>query len=67
MGYAFQIEMKYRSWKMNFKIKEIPIIFRDRELGDSKISKKIIWEGVFGVFRLIFRNMFFSNEFKRKN
>ncbi len=66
MGYAFQIEMKYRSWKMNFKIKEIPIIFRDRELGDSKISKKIIWEGVFGVFRLIFRNMFFSNEFKRK-
>ena len=36
MGYAFQIEMKYRSWKMNFKIKEIPIIFRDRELGDSK-------------------------------
>ena len=52
---------------MNFKIKEIPIIFRDRELGDSKISKKIIWEGVFGVFRLIFRNMFFSKEFKRKN
>lgn len=66
IGYGFQIEMKYRTWKMNYKIKEIPIIFRDREKGDSKISNKIVWEGVFGVFRLIIRNLFFPNEFKRK-
>ena len=66
IGYGFQIEMKYRTWKMNYNIKEIPIIFRDREKGDSKISNKIIWEGVFGVFRLVIRSMFFPNEFKRK-
>ena len=66
VGYGFQIEMKYRTWKMDYKIKEIPIIFRDREKGDSKINNKIIWEGVFGVFRLVIRNILFSNEFKRK-
>ena len=66
VGYGFQIEMKYRTWKMNYKIKEIPIIFRDREKGDSKINNKIIWEGVFGVFRLVIRNILFSSEFKRK-
>ena len=58
--------MKYRTWKMDYKIKEIPIIFRDREKGESKISNKIIWEGVFGVFRLVIRNLVFSKEFKRK-
>ena len=52
---------------MDYSIKEIPIIFRDREKGDSKISNKIIWEGVFGVFRLVLRNIFFPKEFKRKN
>ena len=51
---------------MDYKIKEIPIIFRDREKGESKISNKIIWEGVFGVFRLVIRNLFFSKEFQRK-
>jgi len=66
IGYGFQIDMKYRTWKMDYKIKEIPIIFRDREKGDSKISNKIIWEGVFGVFRLVIRNLFFPKEFKRK-
>ena len=66
IGYGFQIEMKYRTWKMDYKIKEIPIIFRDREKGESKISNKIIWEGVFGVFRLVIRNLFFSKEFQRK-
>ena len=66
IGYGFQIEMKYRTWKMDYNIKEIPIIFRDREKGESKISNKIIWEGVFGVFRLVIRNLLFSKEFQRK-
>ena len=65
-GYGFQIEMKFRVWKMKFKIKEIPIIFRDRERGKSKISGGIIWEGVFGVFGLLFRSLIFRKEFKRK-
>ena len=65
-GYGFQIEMKFRVWKMGFKIKEIPIIFRDRERGKSKISGGIIWEGVFGVFGLLLRSLIFRKEFKRK-
>jgi len=67
IGYGFQIEMKFRVWKMKFKIKEIPIIFRDRERGKSKISGGIIWEGVFGVFGLLFRSILFRKEFKRKS
>ena len=65
-GYGFQIEMKFRVWKMGFKIKEIPIIFRDRERGKSKISGGIIWEGVIGVFGLLLRSLIFRKEFKRK-
>ena len=49
MGYAFQIEMKYATWRLGFKIKEIPITFKDRELGNSKMSKGIIKEAVTGV------------------
>ncbi len=51
-GYGFQIEMKYVSWKMGFKLKEVPIIFTDRTEGTSKISKNIIAEALFGVIRL---------------
>lgn len=57
-GYGFQIEMKYKSWAKNFKIKEVPIIFTDRTLGESKISSDIIGEAVFGVISLRLRNMF---------
>ena len=49
IGYAFQIELKYLAWKAGFKIKEIPIIFRDRVRGKSKMSTSIFKEAVFGV------------------
>jgi dolichol-phosphate mannosyltransferase len=51
-GYAFQIEMNYRAKKLGYKIGEIPIIFIDRDLGNSKMSKKIIWEAIWMVWRL---------------
>jgi dolichol-phosphate mannosyltransferase len=52
IGYAFQIEMKYITYKNKFKIKEIPIIFTDRLFGDSKLSKGIISEAIFGVLQM---------------
>ncbi len=57
-GYGFQIEMKYKSWIKKFKIKEVPIIFTDRTLGESKISSDIIGEAVFGVISLRLRTIF---------
>ena len=51
-GYAFQIEMKFRSWRQGFKLKEVPVIFTDRKLGESKMSSGIIREAVFGVILL---------------
>jgi dolichol-phosphate mannosyltransferase len=51
-GYAFQIEMKYIAWKMGFKLKEVPIIFTDRQEGTSKISGNIVREAILGVIRL---------------
>jgi dolichol-phosphate mannosyltransferase len=51
-GYSFQIEMSFRAWKKGFKIKEIPIVFEDRKLGQSKMSKKIVREAVWMVWRL---------------
>ena len=52
IGYAFQIEMKYKIWKKKFKLKEHQIIFMNREFGESKLDKKIILEAVYGVLRL---------------
>jgi dolichol-phosphate mannosyltransferase len=52
VGYAFQIEMKYRTWKKGFKIKEVPIEFIDRQEGVSKMSKGIIKEAVMGVWKM---------------
>jgi len=51
-GYAFQIEMKYRLWKKGFSIKEVPITFIDRTRGTSKISKRIIFQAFFLVWKL---------------
>lgn len=51
-GYAFQIEMTFKSWKRGYRIKEIPIIFIDRQIGESKLSKKIMWEAIFLVWKL---------------
>lgn len=56
-GYAFQIEMKYVAWKLGYKIAEVPIIFKDRELGVSKMSGSIIKEAVSGVLKLVFRDI----------
>jgi len=55
VGYAFQIEMKFTSYKLGFNVVEVPIIFVDRELGHSKMSKKIFKEAFFGVIQLRFR------------
>ena len=51
-GYAFQIEMKYTAHKCGFKIKEVPVIFINRELGTSKMNSSIFGEAMFGVMRL---------------
>jgi dolichol-phosphate mannosyltransferase len=60
VGYAFQIEMKFTSWKFGFKIQEIPIIFTNRTLGESKMSTGILSEAVFGIIRMKFRSFFKS-------
>ncbi len=52
IGYAFQIEMKYRAWKQGYKIKEVPITFIDRLEGYSKMSKGIVKEAVLGVWKM---------------
>jgi dolichol-phosphate mannosyltransferase len=57
-GYSFQIEMKYRMWKKKFKIFEIPIVFIDRRAGVSKMSKKIVYEASFMVWKLKFMSIF---------
>ena len=51
-GYSFQIEMNFRAWIKGYKIKETPIIFSDRTIGQSKMSKKIVYEAIFMVWRL---------------
>jgi dolichol-phosphate mannosyltransferase len=58
VGYAFQIEMKFASWKLGFKIKEVPIIFRDRTYGTSKMNKGIVKEGIIGVLYLRWQSLF---------
>jgi dolichol-phosphate mannosyltransferase len=58
IGYAFQIEMKYRAFAKNFQIEEVPIIFTDRTKGQSKMSNAIIKEAVFGVISLRIRKLF---------
>jgi len=58
VGYAFQIEMKYKTYLSKFKIKEVPVVFTDRTKGDSKMSSGIISEAIFGVIVMKFRNLF---------
>jgi dolichol-phosphate mannosyltransferase len=53
-GYAFQIEVNWYAWKRGFRIVEIPIVFVDRRIGVSKMSKRIIWEAAFLVWKLFF-------------
>jgi len=60
VGYAFQIEMKYKAYLLNCKYKEIPVIFTDRSKGVSKMSKGIISEAVFGVIQMKLKSIFKS-------
>jgi dolichol-phosphate mannosyltransferase len=57
IGYAFQIEMKFKAWRRNFKIKEVSVIFTDRTRGTSKMSSNIISEALFGVIRMRMRGL----------
>ncbi len=61
-GYAFQIEMKFKLWKKNFKLMEHQIIFVNRKSGKSKMDKNIIFEAIFGVIRLKLNSIFKIDE-----
>lgn len=67
VGYAFQIEMKFAAWKLHFKLKEVPIIFRDRTLGTSKMNKGIVKEGILGVLKLRWLSLFKNYRKRVKN
>jgi len=58
VGYGFQIEMKFTTWKMGYKIVEVPIIFTDRKLGASKMTGGIFNEALWGVLRMKLRSLF---------
>ncbi|HSF53827.1 MAG TPA: hypothetical protein VLA71_08755, partial [Algoriphagus sp.] len=58
IGYAFQIEMKFTTWKLGFRIIEVPIIFTDRTKGTSKMSTKIFKEAVLGVIWMKIKSIF---------
>jgi len=57
VGYAFQIEMKFKAWKHKFNIKEVSVIFTDRTLGESKMSGSIVYEALFGVIKMRFNGL----------
>ncbi len=63
VGYAFQIEMKFRAYLKNYKITEISIIFRDRVRGKSKMNSSIVREAVWGVFAMKLKSLFQRNKF----
>jgi dolichol-phosphate mannosyltransferase len=58
IGYAFQVEMKFTTWKYGFKMSEVPIIFTDRTKGTSKMSANIFKEAIFGVIQLKISSLF---------
>ena len=55
-GYSFQIEMSHKIWRQGLRIAEVPIVFTDRFVGTSKMSRKIVYEALFMVWRLLFQN-----------
>jgi dolichol-phosphate mannosyltransferase len=65
-GYGFQIEMDFYVWRGGFRIKEIPILFVERRAGKSKMNKKIIFEAVFGVWKLFFKKLLGMDKLTRK-
>ena len=62
VGYAFQVEMKYKTWRKKFSYIEHPIIFTNRTLGLSKMDRRIIWEGLLGVMILRINDIFGLNK-----
>lgn len=58
VGYAFQIEMKYKAHLLGFKIEEVTVVFTDRVKGESKMNTKIIWEAIFGVISMKIKSLF---------
>ncbi|KIC92930.1 polyprenol monophosphomannose synthase [Flavihumibacter solisilvae] len=67
LGYAFQIEMKFASWKLGFTIREVPIVFEDRKYGVSKMHKGIVKEGILGVLKLRWESLFKDYHARMKN
>ena len=67
VGYAFQIEMKFAAWKLGFRLKEVPIIFKDRTQGVSKMNKGIVKEGIWGVLELRWYSLFKNYRKRVKN
>lgn len=67
VGYAFQIEMKFKAHLSKFKIKEVPVIFTDRTRGESKMSSGIISEAVFGVVGMKLKSVFNRKRFNDKS
>ena len=61
VGYAFQIEMKFKAYLKKFKLVEVPVIFTDRTKGESKLSSSIISEAIFGVISMKLKSLFKSN------
>ncbi len=57
-GYSFQIEMKFKCYKKGFRIFEVPILFIDRREGESKMSRKVVYEAYFMVWKLKLKSMF---------
>ena len=57
-GYGFQIEINYKAWRKGFRIREIPILFVDRHAGESKMSRRIVWEAAWVVWRLRILDLF---------
>lgn len=64
VGYAFQIEMKFRAYLKKFNIEEVSIIFTDRLEGESKMDSGIIWEAIFGIVKMKLRSIFDKKSFK---
>jgi len=58
VGYAFQIELKFKAWKLGFNIKEVSVIFTDRTKGESKMDSSIFSEAFFGIIKMKIRSMF---------
>lgn len=64
-GYAFQIEMKFRAWKLGYKIREVSIVFTDRTEGESKMSTGIFREAVLGVLKLRWKSLVRPSKYRK--